>query len=194
MNIDNYSDQEIVAALLRRDATVTKEYLYKKCYPLFNAIYTKYYTDCENPLELIDDIYVYILTPLKSTGRSKLDNFEFRCTLAMWLKIVVENYCHQLFARKVIINENIETDSDRFTLENYSIEADFSTLDREDLSRVLLMMPNVRYRQLIEYRYLHGKSNEETAQTMNMTMTNYYNTHLRAKSQFCNILRKEGLI
>jgi len=61
MELYRYTDQEIVQAILRRDTFITKDYLYRKCYPLFKAIYDKYYTDCENPIELINEIYVYIL-------------------------------------------------------------------------------------------------------------------------------------
>ncbi len=56
------------------------------------------------------------------------------------------------------------------------------------------MMTNNRYRRLIEYRYLQGFSNEETAQKLEMSMDNYYNKHKLAKAQFCAILKKEGLI
>lgn len=91
MEIDNYTDREIVKAILRRNTEVTKEFLYRKCYPLFKAIYDKYYTDCESPIELINEIYVYILMPHRETHRSKLQDFGFRCTLTLWLKIVTEN-------------------------------------------------------------------------------------------------------
>ena len=37
-------------------------------------------------------------------------------------------------------------------------------------------------------------SNEETAETLGMSMDNYYNKHKLAKEQFAKILRKEGLI
>ena len=56
------------------------------------------------------------------------------------------------------------------------------------------MMPNLRYRNLIELRYVKEKTNEETADILGMTMDNYYNKHKLAKAQFCNILRKEGLL
>lgn len=194
MIIEQYTDKEIVAAILQRDTDVTKEFLYRKCYPLFSAVYNKYYTDCENPVELINEIYVYIITPKKDTGRCKLADFGFRCTLTMWLKIVTEHFCHQLFARKVDILENISVDDDRNLFEIYSLELDFNTLNMEDVRRILNMISDERYRRLIEYRYLDEKSNEETAMLLSLTMANYYNVHLRAKAQFCRALRKEGLI
>lgn len=194
MEIDKYTDQEIVEAILCRNAFITKEYLYKKCYPLFCAIYNKYYTDCVNPIELINEIYVYILTPQRDTGKCKLSAFGFHCTLTMWLKIITNHYCHQLFARKIETSENNLIDSDRNICDVFSFELDFNTLNMDDVKRILLMMPNERYRRLIKFRYLDEKSNEETAMLLALSMTNYYNVHLRAKAQFCTALRKEGLI
>ena len=194
MEIDRYTDQEIAQAILRRDTFITKEYLYRKCYPLFKAIYDKYYTDCENPIELINEIYVYILMPHRETHRSKLQDFGFRCTLTMWLKIVTENYCHQLFAKRIPSDENNDVANDRNDMGDDSFIANTRKLDMDDVQKILSMMPNQRYRKLIEYRYVNEKSNEETAQLLEMSMANYYNFHKRAKAQYCEVLRKEGLI
>lgn len=194
MQITNLHDKEIVTAILARDTIITKEFLYRKCYPLFAAIHSKYYTDCETPIELINEIYLYIMIPHRETHRSKLQDFGFRCTLTMWLKIVAENYCHQLFAKRLLSDENKNIASDRFTISDDSLCANTRKLDREDVYKILAMMPNQRYRKLIELRYVEEKSNEETAQLLDMTMANYYNKHKLAKAQYCETLRKEGLI
>ena len=198
MNIDNYTDEEIVKAILNRDALITKEYLYRKCYPLFKAIYDKYYTDCETPIELINEIYVYICVPQPKTRKSKLENFGFRCTLTMWLKIVTENYCHQIFAKRVPMDQNFDGESDSFDHIADSIEIEISTLRMEDdqktIQRVLNQMPNARYRQLIELRYLQEKTNEETAAALNMKIDSYYSKHKLAKAQLYTALKKEGII
>lgn len=194
MKLDCYTDRDIAQAILRRDTFVTKEYLYRKCYPLFKTIYDKYYTDCENTVELINEIYVYILMPHRVTHRSKLQDFGFRCTLTMWLKIVTENYCHQLFAKRIPSDENNDVADDRNFVGEDSFIADTRKLDMDDVMKILSMMPNQRYRKLIEYRYIYEKSNEEAALLLKMSMANYYNCHKRAKAQYCEILRKEGLI
>ncbi len=67
-------------------------------------------------------------------------------------------------------------------------------LDMDDVQKILSMMPNQRYRKLIEYHYVDEKTNEETALLLEMSMANYYNCHKRAKAQYCEVLRKEGLI
>lgn len=192
--IDNYSDQEIVQAILHRDTFITKEFLYRKCYPLFKSIFDKYYTDCDNCFEFVNEIYLLIMTPHKDDGRCKLSKFGFRCTLTMWLKIVAENYCHQVYAKKGDnFTESID-DSDRNSLNGHSIEMELRKLDSSDVQKVLLMMPNERYRRIIQLRYIEEKSNEETAQTLSMSMDNYYNKHKLAKEQFRAMLRKESLL
>lgn len=173
---------------------MTKEFLYRKCYPLFKAIFDKYYTDCKNPIELINEIYVYILLPNRKTRQSKLQGFGFRCTLTMWLKVVTENYCRQLFTKRITTDDNNDCANNRNDISNDSFLSNTRRLDMEDVQKTLSMMPNQLYRKLIEYRYVDEKTNEETALLLEMSMANYYNCHKRAKAQYCEVLRKEGLI
>lgn len=194
MDIATLTDREIVGALLARDPHVTCMYLYRKCFPLFKSIFDKYHTDCNEPLEFINEIYVFIMQPNPDSGQSKLMQFGFRCTLTMWLKIVAENYCRGKFAKKSDIFEESLDQGDRLAYMAPSLEMSFKNLDASDLAIVLAGMPNERYRRLIALRYLEEKSNEETAKLLNMTMDNYYNKHKLAKSQFCAALRKEGII
>ena len=194
MMVDSLTDQEIVKAILCRDTEITKEFLYRKCYPLFASIHAKYYTDCDTPIELINEIYVFILLPHKDTHRSKLQDFGFRCSLTMWLKIITENYCRQLFSKRMEIDNDSDVNSDRNILQEESLSQSTQNFNMADVYKILSMMPNQRYAKLIEYRYIDEKSNEETAVLLGMNMANYYNCHKRAKAQYCAILRKEGLI
>ena len=112
----------------------------------------------------------------------------------MWLKIVAEHFCHQLFARKKeIFTESID-DCDRKDLNTDSLKETIQSVAMEDVNKILASMPNERYRKLIEHRYVDDRTNEETASLLGLTMANYYNSHKRAKEQFCAELRKEGLI
>ncbi|MBS7376571.1 MAG: sigma-70 family RNA polymerase sigma factor [Paludibacteraceae bacterium] len=188
------SDRDIVSALLSRNRYVTEAYFYRKCYPLFKACFDKYYTDCENCIEFINEIYLYLMLPNPESHESYMQRFSFRCSLTGWLKIVAETYCHQLFRKKgEIIQESLD-DTDRFTELADSIPIEHSSFANEDLKHVLAMMPNMRYRELIRLRYVESYSNEETAEKLGMSMNNYYNKHLLAKKQFVTALRKEGLL
>lgn len=193
MDLTLYTDREIVAAIMRRDTAVTKEYLYRKCRPLFESCFNRYYTDCENCIEFINEIYLYLMLPSEKTGRSKISSFGFRCTLTMWLKVVTENYCRQLFKKKYeMVGEKNDVASDRNVEEITSPNID--ALNRSDVERVLALMRNKRYSALIRYRYLDDKTNEETAELLGMSMDNYYNKHKLAKQQFAEIIRKEDRI
>lgn len=192
--IESLTDEEVVSAILNRDVKITRLYFYEKCYPLFKSCYDKYYTDCETCIEFINQIYLLVMTPRKSTGVSPLQTFGFRCTLTMWLKIIAENYCKQLFRIRVESSNSVEPISDRLTKIDNSLEVDFNSIYASDVRKILDMMPNKRYSHLIELRYVEEKTNEETAMVLGMTMDNYYNKHKLAKAQFCNILRKEGLL
>lgn len=61
----NITDREVVRALLQRDARVTRDFFYRKCYPLFKSVYDNYHTDCSSCMEFISEIYVHIMTPDK---------------------------------------------------------------------------------------------------------------------------------
>ena len=44
------TDHDIVEALLRRDGHITREFFYRKCYPLFKSVSDNYHTDCSSCL------------------------------------------------------------------------------------------------------------------------------------------------
>lgn len=188
-------DQKIVAALLRHDSNVTREFFYKKCYPLFKSVYDNYHTDCTSCIEFINEIYIHIMTPDKETGQCKLQNFEFRSTLFTWLKTVCVFYCYKKYEKSskmptTKIAENFDDDGVRLPIESESILIEDS-LSKDDVETILRLMPNKRYATLVRLRYLEEHTNEETAQMMGMNMNTFYNKHKLAKDQFVKTLRKE---
>lgn len=66
-----------------------------------------------------------------------------------------------------------------------------STINKMDIERLLQLMPNKRYSQLIRLRYMKSFTHEETAKALGMTMANYYNKHKLAKEQFVKIYNME---
>lgn len=195
-----YEDLEIARAIIGRDERVTREYFYKKCYPLFKSIYNNYYTDCATVKELIDEIYILILVSNKNTGKCQLENYRGESTLSSWLKIVSLYYCYKRYKLKQRMpnyepiqkyHEKDDDAGDRFSKIIPSIEIDFENLNRQDAMTILNMMPNKRYRNIIVMRYLELKTNEETAEALGMTMDNYYNKHKLAKEQYERIWREE---
>lgn len=196
-----HEDLQIAKALIKRDNLVTRKYFYQQCYPLFKSIYDNYYTDCTNCKEFIDEIYIVVLAPSKTTGKCQMENFRGESTLASWIKTACLYYCYKQYEAKEkmpkyerLPNSNVkdnDDDSDRDDAIYGSIEIDFTNLNRQDALIILNQMPNKRYSELIRLRYLELKSNEETANALGMTMDNYYNKHKLAKEQYERIFRKE---
>ena len=196
-----HEDLQIAKALIKRDNLVTRKYFYQQCYPLFKSIYDNYYTDCTNCKEFIDEIYIVVLAPSKTTGKCQMENFRGESTLASWIKTACLYYCYKQYEAKEkmpkyerLPNSNVkdnDDDSDRDDAIYGSIEIDFTNLNRQDALIILKQMPNRRYSELIRLRYLELKTNEETAKALGMTMDNYYNKHKLAKEQYERIFRKE---
>lgn len=191
-------DLQIAHAILMRDGQATREYMYLKCYPLFKSIYDNYYTDCASVVELINQIYVVIMTPGRETGHCQLQNYRGESTLATWLKAVTLFFCYNRYERKgrlpmtdTILDEENNDNTDRLIDMVSSEDIDLSEINRHDAERIIASMPNERYRTLIRLRYLENMTNEETAEALGMTMANYYNKHKLAKEQYAKACRKE---
>lgn len=194
------NDLAIAQSILKRDGRVTRDFLYRKCYPLFKTIYDNYYTDSADVHEFIDEVYLMILTPSKETGRCQLENFRGESTLVTWLKTACLFYCYHKYEHKKRLpiveiipskNDDDDDDGDRLLDNSYSTTMNLSSIDRSDLETVISTMSNERYRNIIRLRYLERKTNEETAEALGMSMANYYNKHKLAKEQFVSALRKE---
>lgn len=194
-DIYSMSDQEVVQALLDRDKGITYNYLYKKCYPLFKSIYNDYYTDCENCIEFINEIYTLIMIPGKKSGKIPLANFSHKCTLTFWLKRVAINHCKRKYKRKPRFTVTSDlTREDSMRQFGGTEEIDLSSVNKEDVKKIIDQVKPERFRQIIIHRYLEEKTNEETALLLNMSRDNFYNKHLIAKSKVIGILKKEGLL
>ena len=194
----NITDQEIVQALLRRDTVTTRDFFYRKCYPLFKSVYDNYHTDCSSCMEFINEIYIHIMTPDKEKGLCKLEGFRFQSTLFTWIKAVCLFYCYKKYERKAKmptrqISENYDGEGVRIDIIPGSIELDDTSLQNHDAETILRLMPNRRYSRLIRLRYLCGHTNEETAMLMGMNMNTFYNKHKMAKEQFLKTLRTEEM-
>lgn len=201
MNVIVYSeDLRIAKALIRHDESITRNFFYRQCYPLFKSIYDNYYTDCVAVKEFIDEIYLLVLSPSTQTGRCQMENYRGESTLTSWLKTVCLFYCYKKFEKKDDFEklssfnkfkENV-SDGDSLLDKYGSSEIDFSRMNRMDIVTLINMMPNERYRKIIYLRYVEHLSNEETAEALGMTMANFYNKHKLAKAQFVNVSRKEA--
>lgn len=183
-------DLEIARAILNRDVEVTMQFLYIDCYGMFNAFYKRYHTDCESCKELIDTIYVLIMTPGKMTKRPPLANFRGESSLKTWLRNATLTYCYSCFKKRINTVKISPSDDSCIDLDKF---AGSSTIDMTELNRmdeevimktVLKQMPNKRYSELLRLHIIEKKPHAEVAKIMGMTMSNYYNKRKLAKDQY----------
>ena len=194
-NVEKMTDREVVDAILKRDKEVTYEYLYKTCYPLFKSIYIKYYTDCDKCVEFINDIYVQILSPGKTTGKIPLANFKFGCSLTFWLKQIAENRCKGLYKKRPnAVSVGNDISNERLIKLGGAEEIDLDSINKDDVQKVLNQIKPLRFRQIIEHRYLRCETNEEVAKALNMTRNNFNTKHFIARQKMVNVLKQEGLL
>ena len=104
---------------------------------------------------------------------------------------MAETYCRQLYKRKKDIIENSIDEGDRLLPDNDSLEINLGSLNAMDISTLLRLMPNDRYRDIIRLVYLEDRSFEETSALLQMSLDNFYNKHRLAKQQFLKILEGE---
>lgn len=196
-------DLKIAQSLIHRDEGVTRHYYYEQCYPLFKSIYDNYYTDCKCCKEFMDEIYILVIAPSRTTGRCYMDSFKGESTLTSWLKAVCLTFCYRKYNLKKRTptyeplhnhsrnDDEINDGTDRILDKAASIGLDFGEMNRADVEVLMGMMHNDNYRKLIRLRYLEQMTNEETAKALGLTMANYYNMHKRAKEQYEEVRRKE---
>lgn len=195
-------DLEIAKAIINRDEVITRKYFYNRCYPLFKSIYDNYQTDCMSCLEFINEIYILVLSPSKKTGKCQLENYRGESTLTTWLKTVCIYYCYKKFEKKKKMPTYQELSypkerddngtSDSFDYIYGTTDLDFNGMNCEDVETLLSLMPNSRYRDIIRLLYLECKSHKEVAETLGMSMNNYYNKRILAEKQFKAVCRKEA--
>lgn len=191
-NIKDKDDHQVVEWLLKRIDWATSEFLYGRCYPIFKSLHNRFYSDSPDFLDFVHNIYVDIIEPRKKSEKCKLQTFSYKSTLYTWMGVVSIRFCYAKY--KASIPLYYLEDGDRNSDIPISKPSINDMLDCEDLEKILDMMTNDRYRQIIRLHYVDGLSNEETAKKLDMELPNYYNKHRLAKVQFVQVLKKEGLL
>lgn len=203
-----YEDLVIAQALLNKDRRVTTEFYYKGCYPIFQSLWKNYKTGCESPLELMNQVYMLILYPSIKTGKCQLENYRGESTLRSWIKTVALYHCFGVYGDETIPEEENEDDDDRIETEKVSmkrvVNSDFTDFDtvgseemdmtnmiKDDAMRLISLMPNKRYAEVVRLFKIEDYTNTKVAEALGITKANLCNVKHRAMEQFELICRRE---
>ena len=133
--IEKMEDRPLVWCLLKKMELETGQFFYGMYWPLFCKLFRFYYTDCDNEIEVADEIHLHIMTPPKNSTQTRLELFNFQCRLARWMKVVSVHYYYTKGKRhrKLTFFESAE---DIPASNDGGISATVG-LDREDFEKIL---------------------------------------------------------
>lgn len=177
------SDQEIIQGLLGRDNVITEEFLYVKCKPLLTAIMRNVFSYPVEYNEMVSDLYDYLM---ENDGQ-KLRQFQYRSSIYQWVKVVAIRFF--INRRDDLIEDNSKEplyyQSDEEVDDN-----SHQIADKIDVDRMLCMMKNQRYAEVIRQLVLKDVVPEDYAKSIGVTVDNLYNIKKRAMSALAQIAIK----
>lgn len=172
------TDQEIIKGLIARDNSVTKEFFFEKCRPLFYSVMKLVFDYEVNYDEMVNELYLYLM----EDDASKLRNFQYRSSVYQWLKVLAIRYFIKKRVRMIDDNSQ-ETPYD----EGGQMIEESAKSAECDLERLFEVMPTKRYVHVIRRLILEDCEPEELAKELEITTANLYNIKRRAMAQLTRI-------
>lgn len=174
------TDKEIIQGLIDKDNQITKEFLYVQCEHMFRGIINSIFDGKAEYYEMMSNLYMYLMT----NDAAKLRQFQYRCSVYHWLKIVASRFFIRLRNNGMVI-ENESKEPLYECQDTESVEYDN---EKGDFKRLLSAMPNRRYAMVLELLIVEDMAPEEAARKMGIKTTNLYNIKKRAIEQLTQIL------
>lgn len=184
------TEQQIIQALIDKDKTVTEDFFFRRCRPLFlSVIKSVFETRSVEYNECVNSLY----EALMKDDAQKLRGFKGESTIYNWLKTVTIR--HFIAMRKDMDGEQpTETDTNRGVPPSEEADED-SNIARSsahaDVERLLKAMRNDRYRNVIRRSMLDEVEDAELAIEMGIRVENLYNIKRRAMAQLIQVSQKD---
>lgn len=166
------TDNEIIRALINRDETVTRQFFFKDCRPLFLSIMRHVFSYAVDYNEFINEFYVYLM----DDDARRLRQFEGRSSLYQWIKVVAIRYFIAKRSRMIDMNR----DNSLLRVKQARIDADEKSLYKLDMESLLARLSNKRYATIIRRLVIDDAEPEEVACEFGITTANLYNIKKRA--------------
>ena len=168
------TDQEIISSLIAHDPKVTAQFFFKDCRPLFLSVIRRVFgTQMVDYDEIISEIYILLM----ENDAKKLRSFKFESTLYQWLKTIAIRHCLLLKRKKRVIDDESQEPLNNSHRAHSLVESSQARMDMETLLR---QMKNQRYALVIRLLMIDGRTAEEVARQLCVTVDNLYNIKRRA--------------
>lgn len=179
------TDKQIVEGLLAKDGKVTHDFFFVWCRPLIYSLIRKVFDFDVDYDELVNELYVHLM---ENNGR-RLKSFQGRSSIYQWLKCVATRFFLEKRDGKAVIEDS--SNEPLYPVDEPIFEPTESESDREDIKRMLALMPNPRYRLVLQRLLLEGADYKEVAAELKTPVSNVYNLKSRAWAEFTAIVLKE---
>ena len=173
------TDKEIVDGILRHDPEIIEYFFIKKCSKLFVYLVNSIFNGRVEKEELINELFLYIA----NSDWKKLREFNYQSSLLTWVTVVATRF---FIKKRELLIEN--DSSETLIRESLAISEIFISVDTINLKMAIDIMPNERYRRVIQMLDLQDLPYEEVATMLDVSVANLYNIHRRAIAQLRCIL------
>lgn len=178
------TDQEIIQGLLDRDNRITEQFFYVGCRPLLTVVMRLVFSYPVEYDEMVGELYRYLM----EDDGARLRQFRYRSTLYQWMKVVATRF----FVRyRDTLIENVSKEPHyEHGGEADAVDTANRTADVIDLRRLLDMMDNRRYADVIRRLVLEDADPARYAAEIGVTVDNLYNIKKRAMAALARIATK----
>lgn len=179
------TDQEIVNALIDRDACVTAQFFFRDCRPLLLSIIRRVFgTQQVDYDEIISELYIHLM----ENDAHRLRQFKFESTFYQWLKTTAIRYCMRLKSGKMVIDNESQWSLNYSDINKNRTDSSHAKMDIESL---LGSMKNQRYAKVIRMMVIEDVPPKEVAKVLSVTVDNLYNIKRRAMASLIDVAFKD---
>lgn len=179
------TDVEIVEKLIARDNTVTDEFFFTRCRPLFASIIRLVFSYPVDFDEFVNEFYIHLM----ENDAFRLRQFQGRSSIYQWMKVVAIRF---FIAKrsKMIENASKETLLDCVT-QTEAVDPERRTSATMDVRSLLGQIPNKRYAYVIKRLILDDAEPKKVAEELRTNVGNLYNIKKRAVTALTEVALNE---
>jgi len=134
--------------------------------------------------EMVSELYDYLM----EDDGAKLRQFQYRSTVYQWLKVVATRFF--IRRRDSLIGNTSKEPLYEKPDDNMTVDTAQAVAHRIDVSRLLALMENQRYADVIRHLILQDEEPEKYAVSIGVTVDNLYNIKRRAIAALSRIAIK----
>lgn len=175
-------DLDIALKLIAHDDTITRQFFYQNCRPLFYKLIGDIFTTHVDYDELVNELYLHLM----EDDARRLRSFNGDSSIYQWIKKVAFNFFLDLkLHRRVIENESNDS-----LYEKRDELVDSSEQEAQmDVATLIDQIENERYRMVLQKVVIEGMDYDELSEITGLKKSNLYNIKKRAIAELERIAR-----